>query len=154
MAQYSIRLEHQPGIPLAVIRKQVNPGQLSRVVPECCGKVWQVLRGQGLRGGRNVAVYWDNGIRLEAGVEFQGEFAEQDGVIASRTPAGLVAAVTHFGPYGTLGTAHDAIHDWCRANHHQPLGPRWETYGHWQEEWNSDPSRIQTDVSYQVAPVP
>jgi hypothetical protein len=25
-------------------------------------------------------------------------------------------------------------------------------YGHWQPEWNADPSRIRTDVFYLVAP--
>jgi hypothetical protein len=27
-------------------------------------------------------------------------------------------------------------------------GPNWEVYGHWQDEWNSDPSKIRTDVFY------
>jgi hypothetical protein len=29
-------------------------------------------------------------------------------------------------------------------------GPNWEVYGHWKDEWNSDPSKICTDVFYLV----
>jgi effector-binding domain-containing protein len=77
---------------------------------------------------------------------------EQGGVVRSATPGGLVAALTHLGPYGTLAAAHQAIHDWCEANRHRPVGPRWETYGHWQAAWDTDPSRIETEVAYLVAP--
>jgi effector-binding domain-containing protein len=68
--------------------------------------------------------------------------------VCSATPAGAVASATHFGPYGGLGAAHDAVRTWCRENHHQLAGPSWEIYGHWQPEWNDDPSRIRTDVFY------
>jgi len=27
-------------------------------------------------------------------------------------------------------------------------GPNWEIYGHWQSEWNTNPSQIRTDVYY------
>jgi polyketide cyclase/dehydrase/lipid transport protein len=47
--------------------------------------------------------------------------------------------------------AHDALRDWCKANHHQFAGPSWELYGHWQPEWNANPSLIRTDVFYQIA---
>ena len=119
-------------------------------MPECCGLVWNTLRAQGIRGGRNVAVYWDGSIRLEVGVELPGSFTEQDGVVRSATPAGAAASATHFGPYGTLGAVHDAIHEWCRTNNHRLAGPSWEIYGHWQREWDADPSLIRTDVFYQL----
>jgi effector-binding domain-containing protein len=152
MPTQTVQLQQRQAIPLAVIRRQVPPTLLSRVVPEGCGTVWQALKAQGLRGGRNVALYWDSAIRVEAGVEFQGAFTERDGVVRSATPAGLVASVTHWGRYGTLGTAHDAIRAWCQAQDHRTLGPRWEIYGHWQADWEADPSRIETEVCYLVAP--
>jgi hypothetical protein len=31
-------------------------------------------------------------------------------------------------------------------------GPSWEVHGHWKDEWNSDPTKICTDVFYLVAP--
>lgn len=150
MATMPIHLQERPSLPLAVIRREVPAALLPRVVPECCGLVWQVLKAQGLRGGRNVAVYWDSVIRVEAGVELLGAFTEEADVIRSSTPAGLVASVTHFGPYGTLGQAHDIVRGWCKANSHRLLGPRWEMYGHWQSAWDADPSRIETEVAYLV----
>jgi len=31
----------------------------------------------------------------------------------------------------------------------RPLaGANWELYGHWLDEWNSDPSKIRTDIFY------
>jgi effector-binding domain-containing protein len=109
------------------------------------------MRAQNARAGRNVALYWDGAIRLEAGVEALGPFVERDEVVRSATPGGLVAAVTFFGPYAGLGAAHAAIRNWAKGNRRQLEGPNWEIYGHWQETWNTDPSQIRTDVCYQVA---
>jgi len=149
----SITLEQRPGTPLAVVRRHVRPSELSRAVPEGCGTVWAELRAQGLRGGRNLAIYWDDAILLEAGVEMPDAFAEHAGIVRSATPAGLVVALTHFGPYGTLAAAHAALRDWCESNRHRPLGPRWETYGHWQPAWDTDPTAIETEVACLVEPI-
>src|SRR6516165_7202501 len=46
------------------------------------------------------------------------------------------------------GAAHDAIRQWCRANNRQHAGPNWEIYGHWQSEWNTNPSQIRSDIYY------
>lgn len=151
MTAFVVQLERLDSIPLAVIRRQARLSELSRLVPECCGAVWSALRAQQLRGGRNVAVYWDGSIRLEAGVEFDGPFVEQGEVIRSATPAGAGASTTYFGPYGGLGAAHDAIRHWCAANDHGLAGPNWEIYGHWRPEWDAHPSLIRTDVYYLLA---
>jgi effector-binding domain-containing protein len=148
MATYEVRLHRLESVPLAVVRRQARASDLSRIVPECCGLVWNVLRGQHARGGRHVAVYWDDTIRLEVGAEILGPFEEEGEVVRTTTPAGAVASTTHFGPYSSLGGAHDAIHQWCKANDHRLAGPRWEIYGHWQGEWDDDPSQIRTDVFY------
>ena len=145
---YVVEVQRLEPIPLAVIRRQARASELARVVPECCGLVWNAVRAQQARGGRHVAVYWDRSIRLEVGVELLGSFAEHGEVVHSATPGGAVASTTHFGPYGGLGAAHDAIQRWCEANNHSLAGPSWEIYGHWQNDWNADPSRIRTDVFY------
>jgi len=150
MTSYVVQLEQLDSVPLAVIRRQASGAELARVVPECCGLVWAVVRAQQAKAGRHVAIYWDDGIRLEVGVELHGPFAEHGDVVRSATPAGAVALTTHFGPYGGLGSAHDAVRQWCRANNHRLAGPNWEIYGHWEQEWNADPSRIRTDVHYLV----
>ncbi len=143
-----MQIQQLDSLPLAVIRRQVSKSELSRVVPECCGKVWNVVRSQHVAAGRHVALYWDGSIRLEVGVELHGPFVDEGDVVQSATPAGPTASATHFGPYGGLGAAHEAIRQWCRANDRKLAGPSWEIYGHWQPEWNADPSRIRTDVYY------
>lgn len=152
MSRYEVQLQQLGSIPLAVVRRQARPDELSRLVPECCGIVWNALRAQQVRGGRHVALYWDGVIRVEVGAEVNAPFAEQGDVVRSATPAGTVASVTHLGPYGGLAAAHDAVHAWCKAHNHRLAGPRWEIYGHWQSEWDSDPSQIRTDVFYLLAP--
>jgi effector-binding domain-containing protein len=151
MALSAVQIQQLTGIPIAVIRRQASQSRLSRVVPECCGLVWNEVRAQQAKAGRNVAIYWDGSIRLEVGVELLGPFAEHGEVVLSATPACAAASATYFGPYSGLGTAHDAIHQWGKANNQTLAGPRWEIYGHWQPEWNTDPSLIRTDVYYQLA---
>jgi effector-binding domain-containing protein len=150
---YDIRYEQHGGLPLAVVRRRALPQQLAKVVPEACGLVWNVLRAQQVSGaGRHVAVYLDDKINVEVGVELDSPFAGHGEVVRSMTPAGPVAATTHFGPYGQLHAAHEAIRLWCGRNGHTLAGPSWELYGHWEDEWNRDPAKIRTDVFYLLAP--
>jgi len=150
MASCDVELQRLESVPLAVVRRQARPSELSRVIPECCGLVWKAVRAQKTPAGRHVALYWDfeSTIRLEVGVELLGPFAEEGDIIRSATPSGMVASATHFGPYGGLRAAHDSIHQWCKSNNQRVAGPSWEIYGHWLDEWNADPSRIRTDVFY------
>jgi effector-binding domain-containing protein len=143
-----VRVQQVESVPLAVVQRQAKPSDLSRIVPECCGLVWSVVRAQRTPAGRHVAIYWDGTIRLEVGVELNGPFVPEGEVLRSATPAGLVAWNTHLGPYAGLGAAHDAIRSWCAANNRRTAGPKWEVYGHWLPEWDRDPSQIRTDVYY------
>src|SRR5262245_28308352 len=147
--EYAIRVEQLGSRPLAVVRRRARPQELSKVVPDACGTVWNVVRAQKVQGaGRHVAVYLDCEINLEVGVELEAPFAGHGEVAGSATPAGPVATTTHYGPYGQLHHAHEAIRRWCQDNGHAFAGPSWEVYGHWLDEWNSDPSKIRTDVFY------
>lgn len=150
MSSHSVQLRTVVATPLAVVRRQPPRADLSRVIPASCGVVWTALKEQGVRGGRHVALYWDCGttVRLEVGVEIDVPFVERGELVRSATPAGRVASVTHLGPYGTLRSAHDALHAWCTAQQHRLAGPSWEVYGHWQTEWDADPSQIRTDIFY------
>jgi len=151
MATHVVEILEMPSVPLAVIRRQAHPTELAGLVPECCGIVWQAVKAQKAAAGRHVALYWDAGIRLEVGVELLGPFIDDGEVVQSATPAGTVASVAHLGPYGGLGSAHDAIRRWCEAQGRRLAGPSWEIYGHWRPEWNGDPSAIRTDVCYLLA---
>ena len=149
---YDVQLQRLDGVPLAVIRRRAHASELGRLVPECCGLVWNAVRAQHTKAGRHVAIYWDGSISLEVGVELAGPFAENGDVVLSSTPAGQVATTTHFGQYSGLGAAHAAVRRWCQANNHRLAGPSWEIYGHWLPEWNSDPSQIRTDVYHLLSP--
>jgi effector-binding domain-containing protein len=146
---YVVRVEQLGSIPLAVVRRRGSLAQLPQIVPEACGVVWKLVKAQGIAGaGRHVAVYLDEQINLEVGVELANPAAVSGELVSSSTPAGMVAMTTHFGPYQLLGNAHRAIRDWCAAGGHAMAGPNWEFYGHWIDEWNRDPSKIRTDIYY------
>ena len=150
--QYDIRLEEVGSRPLTVVRRRAAMQELGKVIPEACGLVWNIVRSQNIKGaGRHVAVYLDDVFNLEIGAELESPFAGHGEVVGSSLPGGTVATTIHFGPYQQLGEAHEAIHRWCKERGHELVRPCWEIYGHWLDEWNSDPSKIRTDVYYLVA---
>ena len=147
---HAVQIQRLESVPLAVLRRRTISSELSRIVPECCGLVWNAVRAQQTAAGRHVALYWEGPNRIEVGVELHGAFAERNDVVLSATPAGTVASTTHFGPYNGLGAAHDAVRRWCRMAGHSLAGPYWEIYGHWQPEWNADSSGVRSDVFYLI----
>jgi effector-binding domain-containing protein len=151
--KYDVRLETVVAPrPLAVVRRRAGVRQLPQVVPDACGVVWGVVRARQIKGaGRHVALYLDDEINLEVGVELETPFEGYGEVVASALPAGRVATTVHFGPYNRLPEAHEAVRDWCANQGHSRAGPNWEIYGHWVDEWNRDPSKIRTDVFYLLA---
>jgi hypothetical protein len=93
MTSCVVQLQQLDSVPLAVIRRQASPSEVSRVVPECCGLVWNVLRAQQAQAGRHVAICWDGSVLLDVGMELLGPFTEQGQVVRSATPGGLLRAV-------------------------------------------------------------
>jgi len=82
------------------------------------------------------------------GVEVDSPIPGYGEVVGSATPDGEVATVMHLGPYDRLHEAHGAITRWCSDHGHPLAGPNWEIYGHWRDEWNNDPGKIETQVCY------
>jgi effector-binding domain-containing protein len=143
---YEVEFVHVEPCPTAVVRLVAKQSELSRVVPEACGTVWNFLRAEGVKGaGRHVAVYFDGVINLEVGVELASSFESDGNVVASQTPGGWVATAVHIGPYGGLGGAHQAILAWCAGNGRTLAGPSWEIYGHMTPDGAAPP---RTDVFY------
>jgi effector-binding domain-containing protein len=133
----------------AVIRGIVPRHELSRFVPAACGEVWAFIRAAKLpRPGRHVAVYLDGDGSVEVGAEVSESFEGNERVHCSRLPAGRVATAVYYGPYAGLGQAHAGVQRWCAENSCCTSGVCWEIYGHWEESWNADPSRIRTDLFY------
>lgn len=140
--------------PTAVVRRKSTLAELPRIVPDGCGVVWNVIRplrdSGAIKGvGRNLALYLDDQINLEVGLELERPLDRVLGeVTGSSLPAGTVATTTHFGPYQKLKEAHAAVRDWCVKHGHAMDGRNWEIYEHWREEWNMNPAQIRTRVYY------
>jgi effector-binding domain-containing protein len=146
---YQIELTHSKPITTAVIRNRVPAKELAQFVPAACGEVWSFIRSAGLpRPGRHLALYLDAQGSVEVGAEVSEPFVGNDRVHCSQLPVGRVVTTVHFGPYQLLADAHAAIREWCAGHGHRCLGVSWEIYGHWEESWNTDSSKIRTDVFY------
>jgi effector-binding domain-containing protein len=146
---YQIELTQSHPITTAVIRSRVPAKELAQFVPAACGEVWSFIRSVGLpRPGRHMALYLDALGSVEVGAEVSEPFAGNERVHCCQLPAGHVATTVHFGPYGRLSEAHAAIREWCARHGHRWSGVSWEIYGHWEESWNADSSKIRTDIFY------
>jgi effector-binding domain-containing protein len=143
---YQIELTEVKPITTAVIRDRVPAQELARFVPAACGEVWSFIRSAGLpRPGRHTALYLEDGF-VEVGAEVSELFTGNERIHCSQLPGGIVATTVHFGPYPRLGDAHATIHEWCARHGRQLSAISWEIYGHWEESWNKDSSKIRTDV--------
>jgi hypothetical protein len=148
---YEIQQTQSEAVITAVIRSSVPARELSKFVPAACGEVWTYIRAAGLpRPGRNTALYLNDGW-VEVGAEVAEPFTGNDRVHCSKFPAGRVVIATHYGSYARLGDAHSAIRQWSAEYGHRLSGICWEVYGHWEESWNADPSKIRTDVFHLLA---
>src|SRR2546428_4788629 len=102
--QYPVRTERSNGTPIAVVRRRAPAHQLSRVVPEACGTVWNVIKALGVVGaGRHVAVYLGSAggqIDIEIGAEVAGPIGRHGEVVESFPPAGATATAPHLCPHG------------------------------------------------------
>jgi effector-binding domain-containing protein len=143
---YAVEIERVESRPIAVVRRRAGLKELSTVVPDACGTVWNIVKALPNRAGagRNLALYLDEMINLEVGVEIDGSFSGSGEVVRSATPAGRALTTVHFGPYDRLPLAHQAIRDWAALHHEALAGPNWEIYGHWTD----DSSKLRTDVVY------
>jgi effector-binding domain-containing protein len=145
---HEVKLTDSKAITTAVIRSRVPIKELPKFVPAACGEVWSFIRSAGLpRPGRHMALYLNDGF-VEVGAEVSETFTGNDRIHCSQLPAGRVVTTVHFGPYQRLSGAHAAIREWCVSHGHRCSGVSWEIYGHWEESWNTDPSKIRTDVFY------
>jgi effector-binding domain-containing protein len=146
---YQIEVTQSERILTAVIRSRVPAKDLPQFVPAACGEVWSFIRSAGLpRPGRHMALYLDAQGSIEVGAEVSEPFTGNERIHCSQLPAGRVVTTVHFGPYGRLSEAHAAVREWCARHGHRCSGVSWEIYGHWEESWNADSSKIRTDIFY------
>jgi effector-binding domain-containing protein len=138
---------------IAAVRAQLPIRRVSALFAEYLNQVYAASRDGAIQlDGQNIFVYRDSGVSDESDIEFgvgvKAPFLPAGAVRYSELPIGEVATATHWGDYAKLGAAHDAVLAWCRANHRERAGPRWEVYGHWTD----DLARLRTDVYYLLQP--
>jgi effector-binding domain-containing protein len=85
---------------------------------------------------------------VEVGAEVSEPFEGNGRVHCSHLPAGQTVTTVHFGPYPQLSEAHKAVRKWCEENGYSAPEICWEIYGHWEDAWNTESSKIRTDVFY------
>jgi effector-binding domain-containing protein len=148
MKPYDVRIHSAPMRHLAVVRRRLRWSELgANLIPLLDCVYVQVRAGKIVQTGHNVFVYRDGDrdrVTAEVGVEVAGPFDAIDDVVYSSTPAGEVASTLHIGPYSGLGSAYDALAEWCRNNNRPRARTYWEVYG----DWNEDAAKLETEVFY------
>ncbi|HLY11522.1 MAG TPA: GyrI-like domain-containing protein [Planctomycetota bacterium] len=145
--KYRVELKEVPAGVIASVRARTSPATISKDIPDLLGEVWGFLKGTDLRkDGHNVVLYHGGLADVEAGVQVWRTFEGTGRVNCSTTPAGLIAAALHRGPYHLLSRAHEAIREWLVGKDYEPTGLSWEVYGDWAE----DPEALETEVFHQL----
>lgn len=147
---HDVRLERVDSRRTAVVGETMTWTEFPAAWPTLLGEVWSCLRAGGIVSGcPNVMLYRDSGrkVDVEVGVELNQECSLTGRVVESTLPPGRVARTVHRGPYSELGSAHEAVADWCAKHGHEPTGTRWEIYG----SHNDDPALLTTEVYWLLA---
>lgn len=146
---YSISVQRVTPRPLAAVRERMAIREVPSRFRPLLDQVYAAAKGGAITlDGQNVFVYRAGPGDLadvEFGVGAAKPFAPIGRVECLEVPGGDVATTTHWGDYGALGVAHDAVVAWCRAEHHTLAGISWEVYGHWHDA----PSQRRVDI-YQL----
>lgn len=134
---------------LAAVRRRVSPRNVATAFREPLDKVWAFLRAHpGLRtDGHNIFVYHHESpemMPVDFGVEVTRPFATEGEIDCVTTPSGEAAVVVHRGPYSRLWAAHEALHEWFRANGRAVGSNSLEIYG----DPSQDPEQTETTIAY------
>ena len=140
--EYEITVVEAQPRRIAAMSGATSRAELPRTILTLLDTVWPVLRGQHVKTGHNVVVYFGGLAHIEAGVEVFGDFVDAGGVRHSQTPAGPAATTAHWGDYSEMAGAYAALQRWCSANGREQTGTSWEVYGDWAE----DPEERRTDI--------
>jgi effector-binding domain-containing protein len=139
--------------PVLSIRQRVKPEEMQQAFAEFFGEVWKYIQeSDGQSAGMPFARYHsmnDRSFDLECGMPVAAPMDGAGRIQPSELPGGRVAFSSYFGPYESLGEAHDALVVWMGENGHQVAGAPWEFYITDPGE-EPDPSRWQTDIYYPV----
>jgi effector-binding domain-containing protein len=146
---YEVTLQTLTPRILAAVRRRVAIKEISTAFKPALDSVWTFLRkNPGLRtDGHNVFLYHHENpeiMPIDFGVEVIRSFPSEGEVACITTPSGEAAVTVHRGPYTKLTGAHQALHQWCRANSRTIGAYSLEIYG----DWSLDPEKLETTIQY------
>ena len=120
-----------PGQHIAVVRRQVPPGQIREFVDDALVVVLDRAATHGWQlSGRPLARYRRNGsaVEVEAGFPVAHPVEPSGQVLPSRLPAGPVVTVLHVGPRDQVEAAYAAARAWMEEQQLELVGTPWECY--------------------------
>jgi effector-binding domain-containing protein len=134
---------------LSAVRRRIAIRDVSAAFKPALDQVWAFLGNQpGLRtDGHNVFLYHHETpaiMSVDFGVEVVRHFVGEGDVACVTTPAGEAAVVVHRGPYSRIHAAHEALNQWCAANHRSVGSHSLEIY----DDWCEDPRKLETTIQY------
>jgi effector-binding domain-containing protein len=146
---YEVTVQILPSRILAAVRRRVATKDIPIAFKPALDSVWAFLRkNPGLRiDGHNVFLYHHETpaiMPIDFGVEVVRSFSGEGDVACVTSPSGEAAVTIHRGPYSKLFDAHQALHEWCRANKRIIGAHSLEIYG----DWSEDPEKSETTVQY------
>src|SRR5215831_5100559 len=150
---YDVKLQTIPPRILAAVQQRVAIKDIPTAFKPALDQVWAFLRkNRGLRtDGHNIFLYHHETpdiMPIDFGVEVVRPFVGEGDVQCVTTPSGEAAVVVHRGPYTKIGQAHQALHEWCKANGRIIGDHSLEIYG----DWTDDPEKLETTIQYLLRP--
>jgi effector-binding domain-containing protein len=151
--KYTVSVKTVGPRAIAAVRARLPVGKVSATFRQYLDQVY-AARAAGIElDGQNIFVYRavndvPGMVDAEFGVGARAPFTPVGSVVFTHVPSGEVATTTHWGDYGGIGDAHEAVVSWCRSNGRALAGSSWEVYGH----WTGNPADQRTDIFYLLAP--
>ncbi len=155
---YEVKVQEVAPQPIAAVRHQMPPADISSVMGEAFGRVFGYMARAGATpAGPPLAVYHhfdEESVDFEIGVPVMAPIQEEPGsgdpsahpVHNFELPGGMVATTLHIGPYDGLETVWAAITGWAQDHGHETTDLAcWESYLT-DPESEPDPARWQTQL--------
>jgi AraC family transcriptional regulator len=151
--EYSITTKELLPQPVLMVRRRVKPSAVAATLGEALGLVFHYAQRTGAAlAGEPLTRYleWGPGLwTIEAGMPIAAPVPGDGDVAAETLPGGLVATMTHAGPYDKLTESHAAIQVWIEEQGLVPSGAPWESYVTDPADY-PDPADWKTEIFWPV----
>ena len=151
--QLSFETKEVESQPILAIRTTSTMDKLGEIMGSMFGEVYEHIQASGQEPvGMPFSRYhsMDGGtVDLECGMPVASVMDGKERVQAGELPAGMVATVTHMGPYDNLPQTWSALTAWIGSQGLQPAGAPWEVYVT-DPGAEPDQSKWRTDIFFPV----